>query len=98
MEQRDLFTFNNRGITVWLLVVGVLAATVAFVAAPAFWMCIAGAGLVAIGGIAHSARTGQWFTWQDWEPRFNWFEGWSGSTGLLLMAMPLLVAILKGLA
>lgn len=93
MEQRDHFTFRNAGIRAWLLAVLVGAGALAVAAPPSLWLCAAGILLLAAGLLAHSARAGQWFTSQDWEPSLNWFEGWAASTGALLLLTPLWVLL-----
>jgi hypothetical protein len=93
MEQRDYFTFRNPGIRTWLGVVAAVAGLLVVNVPPSLWLCAVGGALLALGVLAHSARTGQWFTWQNWEPSLNWFEGWAASTGVLLLVVPLLVLV-----
>ena len=93
MEDRDYFTFRNSSLRGWLAGVAVLAGVIAAAAPPSLWLCALGGALLALGVLSHSARTGQWFTWQNWEPSLNWFEGWAASTGVMLLLVPLLVLI-----
>lgn len=93
MEHRDYFTFRNSGIRLWLGGVSVLAGILVVALPPSFWLCVTGGALLALGILSHSARTGQWFTWQNWEPSLNWFEGWAACTGVLLIVVPLLVLV-----
>ena len=90
MEPSDYFTFQNTGIRAWLGGISVLSGIVVVVVPPSFWLCAMGGVFLALGVLSHSARTGQWFTWQNWEPSLNWFEGWAASTGVLLILVPLL--------
>jgi hypothetical protein len=88
----DDFQFKNSRIRKWLA--SALLAALFFVIEfpPAFWLCVVGAMLVAVGSIANSARTDQWMSWQN-EGALNWFEGWVIATGAVLIVLPL-VAIL----
>jgi hypothetical protein len=95
MESWDYFTFRNRTMLNWLGIVILFSLAMALFFPPAFWLCTLGVLLIVVGLLTHSSRTGQWYTWQNWEPRLSWFEGWAGITGGLLVAVPLIVAILK---
>lgn len=90
MENVDRFTFRNSRIRVWLGGVCGAVVLVAVFSPPAFWLCGLGVPLVVVATLAHSARTGQWYTWQRWEPSFNWFEGWAAATGVTMIAGPVL--------
>jgi hypothetical protein len=96
MEDRDLFTLRHRGVLLWLAGVLVGSVSVAAIVPPSFWLSAVGFAFLAAGVIAHSARTGQWYTWQRWEPRFNWFEGWAAATGVVLFLVPFLVVLFLG--
>jgi len=93
MEDRDYFTFRNPRIRAWLLGTGGATCLLAVMAPPSLWLCGVGGVLLVGGMLAHSARTAQWFSSQNWEPSLNWFEGWAASTGVLLLILPLLVLI-----
>lgn len=89
MEDRDAFTFRSRGMLSWLAGVFVVSIAVAAVSPPAFWLAPVGLAFIFIAGLAHSFRTEQWHTWERWEPRLNWFEGWAASTAGVLFAVSL---------
>ena len=95
MESRDYFTFRNRGVLTWLCAVAFGATALTIAVPPSFWLCGVGGALLAVGLLSHSARTGQWYTWQNWEPSLSWFEGWATSTGVLLMVLPLLAVLAR---
>ena len=85
MEEREVFTLRNRGIVSWLAGVLALASLIGALSLPAFWLAPGGFLFILVAAIAHSFRTGQWLSWQRWEPRLNWFEGWAASTGGVLI-------------
>jgi hypothetical protein len=89
MEDRDVFTFRNRGIVLWLAGVLLVSLVIGAVSPPAFWLAPIGILFIIVGGLAHSFRTEQWYTWERWELRLNWFEGWAASTGGVLFAAAL---------
>jgi hypothetical protein len=95
MEARELFTLRNKAVVAWLTCAAVATSAVSVALPPAFWLCALGVILVAAGMLSHSARTGQWYTSQRWEPRFNWFEGWASCTGAIVTIVPLLVLIAR---
>ena len=90
MEDRDVLTLRNRGVRLWLS--GVLLSSVLISAAfpPAVWLFGAGMACMVTAVVCHSARTGQHYTWERWEPRLNWFEGWLACTGAVLFVAPLI--------
>lgn len=95
MEDRDYFTLRNRAMLVWLASVAMLALAVASLFPPSFWLCGLGIPLAVVGMLAHSARTDQWYTWQNWEPKLSWFEGWAASTGVTLAIVPLVGILVR---
>jgi hypothetical protein len=95
MESGDYFTFSNSGMRRWLIGVLVGAFAVAYLFPPSFWLCGVGIALIVCAGLSHSLRTDQWYTWQNWEPQLSWFEGWLGTTGVVLIAVPLLFVALQ---
>jgi len=96
MEDRDLFTLRHAGVLLWLVVVLIGSISMAVLVPPSFWLSAIGIAFLAVGVISHSARTGQWYTWPRWEPRFNWFEGWAATTGVVLLLVPFLVVLFVG--
>jgi len=90
----DEFTLRNRAMQVWLSGLVVAEMVVAFAFPPSFWLCGIGLAFLAVASLANSARTGQWFSWQN-EGSLNWFEGWAASTGAALFVVPLLAIILR---
>jgi hypothetical protein len=95
MESFDHFTFRNSRIRAWLAGTCAVVVLVAVIFPPAFWLCGLGAPLVVVAVLAHSARTGQWYTWQRWEPSFSWFEGWAGATGATMILGPVLTITVR---
>jgi hypothetical protein len=95
MEHRDYFTFRNASTLIWLGAVVVTSLAAVFAFPPAFWLCGVGGVFVAIGALSNSVRTGQWYSWQNWEPSLSWFEGWAVTTGAILAVLPLLVIIMR---
>ena len=93
--EEDLFTFRNRAMQCWLLGVTAAAILLAIFAPPAFWLCGAGAALVVVASLAHSARTGKWTTPPYEHEPANWFEGWAGCTGAILLIVPILNILLR---
>ena len=61
---------------------------------PGVWLLFFGGGLVWVGGIIGSARTGSWFTWQE-KVQPTHFEALMGLTGALLAACPLVVLAVR---
>jgi hypothetical protein len=93
----DVFTLKNRAILSWLVGVAAISVVVAMLRPPAFWLAGLGGVLVALGLLANSARTNQWYSWQN-EGSLNWFEGWAVATGVTLAVVPLMFAMFRGLA
>ena len=89
------FIFSNASVIKWLVGVAVAALISIAVYPPWFRLCIVGISLFIIGSVANSYRTKQWYSWQL-EGSMNWFEGWAVSTGLLLIALPLVAAAVRG--
>jgi hypothetical protein len=90
----DVFTLKNRAILFWLTGVFATSLTVAIWLPPAHWLASVGVCLIFVAVLARSARTNQWFTWQNEGPS-NWFEGWAGLTGAILTVVPLLLDALR---
>lgn len=95
METYDAFTFRNRRIQAWLVLLVVAAGGVAAATSPAFWLCIVGMLLIASGVTANSVRTGQWYTWQRADRSVSWFEGWAILSGAVLIATPLVEVLAR---
>jgi hypothetical protein len=95
MESWDYFTFRNRAMLYWLGIVFAFGLVMVLFFPPAFWLCTLGILFLVVGLLAHSARTGQWYTWQNWEPSLSWFEGWLVVTGSILMVAQLIAVILR---
>lgn len=90
------FSLRNRGLLLWLLGLTAVTALVVICMPPAFWLCEIGAVLLAATSIFISARTGEWMTpREDQSPTLTWFEGWLGSTSIILMVVPLLGILLR---
>lgn len=98
MEQFEIFTLRNRALLTWLACIMLGGGAAAALAPPALWMCAIGAFLLVSSILGQCARTGQWYTWQRWELRLSWFEGWAASTGIVLVVVPLLVIVLRSYA
>ncbi len=81
---------------VWLIGLLVFGTGVAGFFPPSFWLCGIGTVLVVVATLANSARTGQWYTWQN-EGSLNWFEGWAAASGVVLLVVPPLALILRSL-
>jgi hypothetical protein len=90
------FTLKNRPIRLWFAGVIIVVLLVVAFFPPGFWLCDIGALLFAIGTIANSGRTDQWWSWQR-EGKFNWFEGWCVVTGAILATVPLLAIVVRSL-
>jgi len=88
------FTFRSRGAAVWFLgsVLAALALALAF--PPGLWLCVVGGVLLACALTANSARTGQWYSWQN-EGSLSQFEGTLASAGIALATVPLLAILLR---
>ena len=95
MESRNYFTLRNRAMLIWLVSEALVALDVVAYFPPSFWLCGLGFPLAVIGMLAHSARTEQWNTWENWEPKFNWFEGWAASTGVTLEVIPVVGVLVR---
>jgi hypothetical protein len=92
----DTFTFSNARMFKWLALALAVAVLLVAIRPPAFWLCGVGVPLMLIGKIANSGRTDQWMSWQN-EGSLNWFEGCAVSTGVILVVVPLVGAILRSL-
>jgi hypothetical protein len=90
----DDFTLSNRSLLLWLIGVFVVVIPLVMFFPPALWLCDVGGLLLALGVIANSARTNQWYTWQR-GGNLSWFEGWCVSTGALLAIPPLLAMLVR---
>jgi hypothetical protein len=94
----DRFTWS-RGVAYWLGGVAALG-LIAVVAGgrdglfPGGWLLFLGAGMVWVGGIIGSARTGSWFTWQE-KVTPTHFEAVTGLTGAVLASCPLVVLAIR---
>ena len=78
----------------WLAGLFVLGAAIAGAFPPSFWLCAVGAGFLVVATLANSARTGQWYSWQN-EGSLSWFEGWAAASGAVLLVVPLAAIILR---
>jgi hypothetical protein len=96
METIDKFTFRNGAVKKWLVCLFLIAACIALIFPPAFWLAGAGALLIVSGDVHKSYRTDQWNTWEN-EGSMNWFEGWAASSGVVLLATPLVFALMRWL-
>jgi hypothetical protein len=61
---------------------------------PGVWLMFAGTGLVMVGAIAGSARTGSWSTWDE-KVYPTYFEALVGLTGVALAASPFIVLLVR---
>lgn len=95
MESWEYFTFRNRAMLYWLGIVFVFGLVIVLFFPPASWLCTLGILFLVVGLLAHSARTGQWYTGQNWESSLSWFEGWAAVTGCVLIAVSLIADILR---
>src|SRR5262245_57653183 len=95
MEYYDAFTLRHRGMQLWLLGLIVVSGAIASLASPAFWMAILGMLLATSGLLANSARTGQWYTWQRWDPSISWYEGWAILSGGIFAAAPFVEILVR---
>jgi hypothetical protein len=88
------FTLRSRFSVVSLSAVALAALLVAVTLPPALWLCVVGGVLLVAALTANSARTGQWFSWQN-EGSLSQPEGFLASTGIVLTVIPLFVVLLK---
>ena len=78
----------------WLIGLLLAGAGIAGLFPPSFWLCAFGAILLVVATLANSARTGQWYSWQN-EGSLSWFEGWAAASGAVLLLVPLVAVILR---
>jgi hypothetical protein len=90
----DSFTLRNRAMRLWLGTLLVCVASIAVVFPPAFWLCGIGCVMIVTASIANSARTDQWYSWQN-EGSLSWFEGWAATTGAVMLVVPLLFIVVR---
>ena len=88
------FTIKNRPIQIWLVTTSAICVSLALIFPPSFWLCGIGGVMLAIGMLANSARTDQWYSWQN-EGSLNWFEGWAVSTAMVLIFIPLGIVMIR---
>jgi len=88
------FSLKNRAIQSWLFFLLLASGAIAGAFPPSFWLCAVGALLLAVASLSNSARTNQWYSWQN-EGSLTWFEGWAAASGAVLLVVPLFAIIFR---
>jgi hypothetical protein len=86
---------HKRRYAVWIAVPGLIAAALALILPPAFWLCAIGGALLGLTLLAQSRRTGQFFYWPWQEHDWSLTDGEAsfGLVAVTLILVPLLIAL-----
>ena len=91
---RDEFSLKSRSLLSWLLFLLLASVGIASLFPPSFWLCAVGVLFLVVALLSNSARTNQWYSWQN-EGALTWFEGWAATSGVVLLVVPLVTIILR---